>query len=35
MENIELRFMEWAKSSGWKCDTAREKPEIPQEIKLK
>lgn len=32
MKNLELQFTEWAKSSGWTCETAREKLEIPQEI---
>lgn len=35
MKNLELQFMEWAKNSGWTCETAREEPKIPQEIKLK
>lgn len=32
MENIELEFTKWAKSSGWTCEAAREKFEIPPEI---
>lgn len=32
MDNIEHKFTEWAKSSGWTCELAREKLEIPQEI---
>lgn len=32
MTNIKLEFAKWAKGSGWTCETAREKHELPRAI---